>query len=161
MPIGWKKSLILAQDAKRMKICGKALGVSWPKPRPGLHSSWYPLGFSTDCPSVECTVYTVHLAAYTVQCTLCSFHRSLFIVQCPMFTINCTINTVYCTLYTILYFCILHCRRGEVCQECFWDLFPCVKERISLMKTVRTPKIAKNGPTQHNKLFFARRAKKA
>ena len=28
-PIGWKKSLILAQDAKRMKICGNALGVSW------------------------------------------------------------------------------------------------------------------------------------
>ena len=27
--IGWKKSFILAWDAKRMKICGKALGVSW------------------------------------------------------------------------------------------------------------------------------------
>ena len=27
--IGWKKSHILARDAKRMTLCGKAMGLSW------------------------------------------------------------------------------------------------------------------------------------
>ena len=64
---------ILVRDDERMTLCRKALGVSWwmdslgrsrgkkslgPLPpmvlplRPplGLHSPWYPLGFSTHCP---------------------------------------------------------------------------------------------------------------
>ena len=73
--IGWKKSLFTSTRGQKMKLCGKALSVSWwieslgksQRQKPctcgpsalglpkGLHSSWYTLGFVTQCPNVQCT----------------------------------------------------------------------------------------------------------
>ena len=74
-PLAERNPSLLVQEDKKMKLCGKALSVSWwieslgksQRHKPctcgpsalglskGLHSSWYTLGFVTQCPNVQCT----------------------------------------------------------------------------------------------------------
>ena len=86
----WKKSYILARDAKIMKMCGKALGVSWwmeslgkslgqnPRARRhlglGIGTSWW-TPFTMICPRIFQTLYQCYVRHSVVYCPVLSTAR--------------------------------------------------------------------------------------